>query len=146
MSTRIRPSSRKQCPWAGCPAVFTDGLHHREHVAAEHVACQKCGRHFTFRGISIHRRVHDRDYPVISTPDETVAPIPETSKTDRQRIEAAITVAIRHGGLHGERRKAWVINEMLRKLCGDQFEKLTRAVRAGELDDNVYTWDEGTAP
>ena len=62
------------------------------------------------------------------------------------RIEAAIAVAVRHGGTDGAHHKAWVIDQMVRALAGDAYDRIVREAKAGEDGPETYDWDCGIAP
>jgi hypothetical protein len=58
--------------------------------------------------------------------------------TDSEKIRAAIDIGLEYGWIDGEHHKMWVIDQMLRKLMGDEWYDATC-----RLDDE---WDEGVAP
>ncbi len=62
------------------------------------------------------------------------------------KIEAAIELAIRYGGIDGDHHKAWVIDQMVRVLAGDDYEKIVTAAKAGEDGPDTFSWDVGIAP
>ena len=41
--------------------------------------------------------------------------------TEQERIDAAIELAVRYGGIDGDHHKAWVIDQMVRVLAGDGY-------------------------
>jgi len=55
----------------------------------------------------------------------------------RMRIDAAMDVATENGFIDGQHHKQWVIDQMLRALCDDDYDQLFGS------DEN---WDKGTAP
>jgi hypothetical protein len=59
----------------------------------------------------------------------------------QSRIAAAVQVALNYGGANGERHKAWVIDQMVRKLSGEQYDKVMMLLHV-----EGYTWDEGVPP
>ncbi len=63
-----------------------------------------------------------------------------------KRIKKALEVAIHYGQTDGVHHKAWVIDQMVRALAGDQYEKIVAESRAGEEVPESYNWDEGIAP
>ncbi len=95
-------------------------------------------------------------------------------KADNQasRIERALKLAIRFGGIDGDHHKAWVIDQMVRELTGcpkvrrlspfkwtddkrhritmlgesEEYKELVREARHGELGPETYDWDEGICP
>lgn len=64
----------------------------------------------------------------------------------RYRIEAAIDLAVQYGGIDGDHHKAWVIDQMVMMLAGDDYERIVREACAGEDGPNTYNWDHGIAP
>lgn len=65
---------------------------------------------------------------------------------DSTKIERAIELAIQYGGIDGGHHKMWVIDQMLRILCGKQYKETIRLACAGEDGPHTYDWDEGIAP
>jgi hypothetical protein len=65
---------------------------------------------------------------------------------DRERIDAAVEVAIRYGGIDGEHHKAWVIDQMLRHLLGDTYEAVIAESCEGDDGPNTYVHDVGIPP
>lgn len=63
-----------------------------------------------------------------------------------ERIAKAVSIAIQYGGIDGAHHKAWVIDQMVRELTGDQYEKTVADACAGEDGPNTYEWDCGIAP
>lgn len=66
--------------------------------------------------------------------------------SESQRIESAIELAIKYGGIDGEHHKAWVIDQMVRSLAGDNYNQIVAEACNGEDGPNTYEWDEGIAP
>ncbi len=64
----------------------------------------------------------------------------------KEKIEKAIEVAIRYGGIDGEHHKTWVIDQMIRVLTGSSYDKIIKESCNGEHGANTYTWDTGIAP
>jgi hypothetical protein len=85
------------------------------------------------------------------------------------RIEAAIDVAIRYGGIEGDHHKAWVIDQMIRHLTdcpevevtaidcngrytyidlgeSEEYIELIKAAKDGEDGPDTHDWDIGIAP
>lgn len=61
-------------------------------------------------------------------------------------IEQALQVAKDYGGIDGDHHKAWVIDQMVRALTGDEYETFVAEANQGEDGPNTYSWDEGIAP
>jgi hypothetical protein len=62
------------------------------------------------------------------------------------RIDEAIAIAVRYGGIDGDHHKAWVIDQMVRALAWARYEQIVADAKAGEDGPDTFTWDEGTAP
>lgn len=58
----------------------------------------------------------------------------------------AIERAIRYGGIDGGHHKAWVIDQMVRALAGDDYDRIIAEAKAGEDGPETYSWDCGVAP
>lgn len=72
---------------------------------------------------------------------------PDSSSSDEQwRINRAINLACRFGGIAGDHHKAWVIDQMVRVLAGKDYESIVAVARAGVDGPHTYEWDEGIAP
>ena len=69
------------------------------------------------------------------------SPIPLES-----RINEAIHLIVRYGGIDGDHHKAWVLDQVCRILTRDQYAQLVAWARNGEDGPNTYEWDEGVAP
>lgn len=65
---------------------------------------------------------------------------------DRAKIEAALELAMRYGGIDGAHHKTWVIDQMVRALTGDGYAEWVAQVKDGEDGPGTYEWDEGIAP
>ena len=68
--------------------------------------------------------------------------------TPSDRIARALELAVRYGGIDGAHHKAWVIDQMVRALVGNEskYETLVADACSGEDGPNTYSWDEGIAP
>lgn len=66
--------------------------------------------------------------------------------TDADRIQAAIDIAVQHGGHDGAHHKDWVIDQMVRELAGDRYDKIVAEACNGEDGPETYTWETGIAP
>lgn len=64
-----------------------------------------------------------------------------------ERSDKAIELAVRFGGIDGDHHKAWVIDQMVRILAGDeQYQQIVAEARDGEDGPETYGWEEGIAP
>jgi hypothetical protein len=65
----------------------------------------------------------------------------------RDRIEKALDLAWRYGQIDGSQHKMWVIDQMVRVLCGrKEYEKWVDEYTEPFEDGNYYDWDTGIAP
>jgi hypothetical protein len=62
-----------------------------------------------------------------------------------ERIKQALEIA-EYGGCDGAHHKTWVIDQMVRVLTGDDYEKWVAQYQDGEDGPETYEWDEGIAP
>ena len=72
------------------------------------------------------------------------------SQRMREKIEDALDIANRYGGIDGAHHKTWVIDQMVRALTGFPsegcYEAWVREHCKGEDGPCTYSWDEGIAP
>ena len=66
--------------------------------------------------------------------------------TQTEKIKEAINLAIKYGGIDGDHHKAWVIDQIVRILAGNNYEKIVKDACAGEDGPNTYEWNEGIPP
>ena len=64
----------------------------------------------------------------------------------QEKINEAIEMAVRYGGIDGDHHKAWVIDQMVRILAGDTYDQVVADAKAGEDGPETYDWDVGIAP
>ena len=68
--------------------------------------------------------------------------------SDKQRVLDAIEIAVEFAGIDGEHHKTWVIDQMVRKLAGEDYDRVVSEACA--CDDGVEKWtgewDTGIAP
>lgn len=67
------------------------------------------------------------------------------SKYLKRSIEA-MEVARDYSQIDGAHHKAWVIDQMVRVLAGDEYAAFVKTYKAGEDGPDTYDWDEGVAP
>lgn len=63
-----------------------------------------------------------------------------------ERVQQAIDLAVRYGGIDGDHHKSWVIDQMVRALAGADYEAIVADAKSGEDGPETYAWDEGIAP
>ena len=65
------------------------------------------------------------------------------------RISRALAYAARFGQIDGDHHKAWVIDQMVRQLTGDEYEEWVKEYEGPDPDidpEETYEWDTGIAP
>ncbi len=60
------------------------------------------------------------------------------------RVDAALRLIERYGGIDGDHHRAWVIDQVVRVLVGDGYEAWVKMMTSGENEG--YDWWEGIAP
>ena len=65
-----------------------------------------------------------------------------------KRVEKALDIAWQYGQIDGAHHKTWVIDQMVRALCGSESEyKIwVRAYETPLSNNDYYEWDTGIAP
>lgn len=66
--------------------------------------------------------------------------------SDEEKIQAAIDLAVKYGGIDGTHHKSWVIDQMVRVLAGEKYEEIVREACDGEDGADTYSWEVGIAP
>ena len=66
--------------------------------------------------------------------------------TDKDKIKEALSAAYQWSQIDGSHHKAWSIDQIVRALLGDEYEKWVTEYEAGEDGPNSYKWDCGIAP
>jgi len=66
--------------------------------------------------------------------------------SDRYKIEQAIDLIVRYGGIDGAHHKDWVLDQVVRILADMKYEKIVREAKARERGPNTYDWNVGIAP
>lgn len=71
-----------------------------------------------------------------------------TERSQTPRIEQALGIAIAYGGIQGDWHKAWVIDQMVRVLCGspERYAELVKDACDGEDGPATFEWDVGIPP
>jgi len=60
------------------------------------------------------------------------------------KIEDALEIAFRYSQIDGAHHKAWVIDQMVRALTGEEYENWIKEYK--DDGEDQYDWDEGIAP
>ena len=63
-----------------------------------------------------------------------------------ERIEGALEIAREYGWVEGDHHRAWAIDQIVRKLTGDQYPEFVKRFCQGEDGPNTYEWDVGITP
>jgi hypothetical protein len=63
-----------------------------------------------------------------------------------KKLEEALDIAVRYGGIDGDHHKTWVIDQIVRALTGDDYDNFIAAAKAGEDGPETYSWETGIAP
>jgi hypothetical protein len=62
-------------------------------------------------------------------------------------VATALTTAIAYGQTDGAHHKAWVIDQMVKAIVGeDNYKEFIDLYKDGEDGPETYEWDEGIAP
>lgn len=76
--------------------------------------------------------------------------MPVVSNNDQ--IDKALSIAWEYSQIDGAWHKAWVIDQMVRALCGTEEKyreyvgEYTKPFVNDDGDEDYYEWDEGIAP
>lgn len=66
----------------------------------------------------------------------------EPMTADEKKIQKAIDLAYQYSQIDGAHHKAWVIDQMIRALTGEEYDVFVYDY----CENGKYTWDEGIAP
>ena len=66
--------------------------------------------------------------------------------TSEQKIVAALDIAISYGQIDGAHHKAWTIDQIVRALTGEDYDRVIAEACDGEDGPDTYGWDVGIAP
>lgn len=65
---------------------------------------------------------------------------------DKEKIEKALAVIASYGGIYGSHHRAWVLDQVVQLLAGDNYEQWVIDVKDGEDGPETYSHDKGIAP
>ena len=65
---------------------------------------------------------------------------------NEQRIKQALELIANYGGIDGGHHKMWVLDQVVRILTEQEYDKWVELFQDGEYGPNTYEWDTGTAP
>jgi hypothetical protein len=63
-----------------------------------------------------------------------------------ERMQIALGLIIRFGGIDGGHHKQWVLDQVARVLTGDGYEEMVKYANDGEDGPDTWDWDTGIAP
>lgn len=63
-----------------------------------------------------------------------------------KQCDEALEIILRYGGIDGNHHKAWVLDQVVRVLTGENYAQWVTDAKDGEDGPNTYDWDEGIAP
>ncbi len=64
----------------------------------------------------------------------------------QQKIDKALGMILQYGQIDGSHHKAWVLDQVVRILTGNDYGNFVTTACNGEEGPNTYEWDEGIAP
>ena len=64
----------------------------------------------------------------------------------KEMTEAALDIAMEYGQIDGGHHKAWVIDQMVQALLGQEYWAWVAKAKDGEHGPDTYDWDAGIAP
>lgn len=67
---------------------------------------------------------------------------------ENRRIKEALRLAWSYGQIGGDWHKTWVIDQMVRALCGseEEYNKWVEVYETPLCNDDYYEWNTGIAP
>lgn len=77
--------------------------------------------------------------------EQTMAVASASNTQKAVMISEALALILKYGGIDGAHHKQWLIDQILRALTGDGYNKWLSDYEVDENGD-TYTWDEGIAP
>ena len=74
--------------------------------------------------------------------------LPEDVSVDdlSQRVQHAIGLAVQYGGIDEDHHKAWAIDQMIRVLAAEDYDKLIAHSCNGEDGSKIHDWYTGISP
>lgn len=63
-----------------------------------------------------------------------------------QKISEALDIIQRYGGCDGGHHKDWVLDQVVRILTGDGYDKWVADAKAGDDGPDTYSYETGIAP
>lgn len=72
--------------------------------------------------------------------------MPKPEQLLQKQINDAIGIALGFGTVQGSGHKMWVIDQMVRKLAGENYESIIAEFSMGGDGPDTHRWDEGIMP
>lgn len=71
-----------------------------------------------------------------------------TKENQEKALEEALKVLFLYSQFDGEHHKAWALDQVTRKITGENYEKFIEEYEEPLSDDpeDYYAWDAGIAP
>lgn len=93
---------------------------------------------------------HDtfQDQIVVSNNAE-VRPYLSVEDNAENQLADVAAIILAYGGIDGAHHKAWVLDQIIRRLTNDKYEEFVKFARGDfdkEYGDYEYEWDTGIAP
>lgn len=63
-----------------------------------------------------------------------------------ERIKKALDIAAEYGQIDGAHHKMWTIDQMVRVLTGEEYEKFVSDYEYDKETGDEYEWDTGISP
>jgi hypothetical protein len=65
--------------------------------------------------------------------------------SDKERIDAAVALALQYGQIDGSHHKTWVIDQMLR-ILSEHYDDMIMGYETEDEAGCFFSWDTGIAP
>ena len=66
--------------------------------------------------------------------------------TEKEKIHRSLDLILEYGGIDGGHHKQWLLDQVVRTLSGDKYDKWVAFYEKSEEGPNTYEWDTGIAP
>lgn len=63
-----------------------------------------------------------------------------------EKEQAVLSKIVEYGGIDGDHHKQWLLDQIVRTLTRDDYQKWITEFEAGEDGPKTYEWDVGIAP
>lgn len=62
------------------------------------------------------------------------------------QIQQALDIILQYGMIDGDHHKKWVLDQVVRALTGEEYERWVKDACNGEDGPDTYEWDIGIPP